>query len=159
MELQMRKITDYSQLDKITGWMYGWWGEKEGYAYEAVHSYMAHSLNDRRLPQTYGLYLGEELIGMYQFTYEDLFARPDIYPWLANVYIEPRHRNKGYGGYLLRSVKENAAANLRESELFLFTAHEGLYEKYGWEYAGEIDTFLEPNKQRLYRYCFIGTVL
>lgn len=151
MELQMRKITDDSQLDKITGWMYGWWGEKEGYAYEAVHSYMVHSLNDRRLPQTYGLYLGDELIGMYQFTYEDLFARPDIYPWLANVYIEPGHRNKGYGGYMLRSVKENAAANLRESELFLFTAHEGLYEKYGWEYAGEIDAFLEPNKQRLYR--------
>ncbi len=151
MDLSVRKMTDDSQLDKITGWMYGWWGEAEGYAYDAVHSYMAHSLNVERLPQTYGLYLGDELIGMYQFTYEDLFARPDIYPWLANVYIEPPYRGKGYGGYLLRSVKENAGANLRENELFLFTSHGGLYEKYGWQYAGETDTFLEPHRQRLYR--------
>ena len=151
MELQVLKITDTSQLDKITGWMYGWWGEKEGYSLDAVHSYMAHSLNAQRLPQTYGLYLGGKLIGMYQFTYEDLFARPDIYPWLANVYIDKAYRNMGYGDYLLRSVRENARANLREKELFLFTSHEGLYEKYGWRYEGEINTFLEPHKQRLYR--------
>ena len=151
MELQVRKITDNAELDKITGWMYRWWGEREGYAYEAVYSYMAHSLNAHRLPQTYGLYLEGRLIGMYQFTYEDLFARPDIYPWLANVYIAPEHRGAGYGGYLLSTVKENGAKNLREGELFLFTSHKGLYEKFGWEYAGEIDTFLEPKKQRLYR--------
>ena len=151
MELRIAKITDDSQLEKITGWMYGWWGEAEGYAYDAVRSYMAHSLNDVRLPQTYGLYLGEELIGMYQFTYGDLFARPDIYPWLANVYVDKAYRNKGYGGYLLGSVRENARKNLRESELYLFTVHQGLYEKYGWEQTGETDTFLEPHRQRLYR--------
>lgn len=151
MELRVSRITDSSQLEKITGWMYGWWGEAEGYALDAVRSYMAHSLNTRRLPQTYGLYLGDELIGMYQFTYEDLFARPDIYPWLANVYVDAQYRKKGYGDFLLRSVKENAEANLRERELFLFTSHIGLYEKYGWQQAGEIETFLEPHKQRLYR--------
>ena len=147
----VRKITEASQLDKITDWMYGWWGRAEGYSYETVHSCMAHSLNDGGLPQTYGLYIGDELIGMYQFTYSDLFARPDIYPWLANVYIEPRYRNKGYGDILLRSVKASARDNLSEDRLYLFTCHEGLYEKYGWEYAGEIDTFLRPCRQRLYR--------
>jgi len=40
------------------------------------------------------LLLEIKLFGMYQFTYEDLFVRPDIYPWLANVYIDEEYRNK-----------------------------------------------------------------
>jgi len=41
---------------------------------------MAHSLNEVRLPQTFGLFDGERLIGMYQFTLSDMFHRPDVYP-------------------------------------------------------------------------------
>ena len=130
--------------------MYGWWGEAEGYRYEAVYACLSHSLQAQRLPQTYGLFLDDTLIGMYQFTMEDLFPRPDIYPWLANVYIEASYRGFGYGRYLLDSVKETAAsAGL--TELYLFTVHNGLYEQFGWEFVQEIDTFLQPRIQRLYR--------
>ena len=150
-ELSVRRVTAARDLEKMTDWMYGWWGEQEGYRREAVRCYLEHSLQTERLPQTFGLYLGEELIGMYQFTNEDLFPRPDIYPWLANVYIESGHRHEGYGSFLLSTVRENAAANLASPELFLFTVHEGLYEHFGWELAEVIDTFLEPRLQRLYR--------
>ena len=127
-----------------------WWGKAENYSYEAVYSYMSHSLQGKRLPQTYGLFLDETLIGMYQFTMEDLFSRPDIYPWLANVYIDKAYRAYGYGRVLLNSVKKTAEkAGLKE--LYLFTTHEGLYEKFGWDFIQEIDTFLEPRTQRLYR--------
>ena len=81
---------------------------------------------------------------------EDLFSRPDIYPWLANVYIDKAYRAYGYGRVLLNSVKKTAEkAGLKE--LYLFTTHEGLYEKFGWDFIQEIDTFLEPRTQRLYR--------
>jgi len=151
MNLSVRKLTSTTELDKITQWMYDWWGKEEGYAYEAVRSYMAHSLQQERLPQTFGLFLDDELIGMYQFTHEDLFVRPDIYPWLANVFIAPPYRQSGYGSYLLSTVRENAALHLASRELFLFTTHEGLYEKFGWSFIEEIDTFLQPRMQRLYR--------
>lgn len=148
--LIVMKITERDHLSLMTDWMYGWWGETEGYTYEAVYAYISHSLQERRLPQTYGLFLDGKLIGMYQFTMEDLFPRPDIYPWLANVYIEKPYRGLGYGRYLLESVKD-AAADAGLKELYLFTTHNGLYERFGWVFVQEIGTFLQPDIQRLYR--------
>ncbi len=112
---------------------------------------MKHRFQTNRLPQTYGMYLGDILIGMYQFTNGDLFVRPDIYPWLANIYIDMPYRKEGYGRYLLSTVRENAIENLHVKELYLFTMHKGLYEKFGWKFAEEIDTFLKHRIQRLYR--------
>ena len=149
-QLSVRRMITADHLDTMTKWMYDWWGKAENYSYKAVYSYMLHSLQGKRLPQTYGLFLDETLIGMYQFTMEDLFSRPDIYPWLANVYIDKAYRAYGYGRFLLNSVKKTAEkAGLKE--LYLFTTHEGLYEKFGWDFIQEIDTFLEPRTQRLYR--------
>jgi GNAT superfamily N-acetyltransferase len=144
------KLTDGAHAELMTEWMYGWWGRRENYPREAVREYVLHSLSEKRLPQTYGLFAEGRLAGMYQFTNGDLFVRPDIYPWLANVYLDERFRGMGLGRVLLESVRGNAAeAGL--DELYLYTAHTGLYEKFGWEYAGELDTFLEPRVQRLYR--------
>ena len=55
----------------------------------------------------------------------------------------------GYGLYRKHSVKEMAVkAGLKE--LYLFTIHDNLYEKFGWTFVQEIDTFLEPRIRRLY---------
>jgi len=157
MALEVRKILTTDDdikeiLEIITFWMYNWWGKREAYDFNAVKSYVSHSFQDKRLPQTYGLFLDKKIIGMYQLTHEDLFARPDIYPWLANVYIAEEYRKKGYGKILLETIKTNAQANLFYEELFLYTTHVGLYEKYGWEFVYMIDTFQqEDNMQRLYR--------
>lgn len=150
-DIRILKITEPKDIDRIARWMYSWWGEAEGYSVEAVRCSMENSLNEKRLPVTFGMYLGGELIGMYQFTYSDLFPRPDIYPWLANLFIAPEYRGMGYGKKLIASVSKNASESLDFDELFLFTRHAGLYEKYGWEFMGEIDTFLSPRIQRLYR--------
>ena len=154
MEIQIRQLIQpqESLLGIMTGWMYQWWGQREGYAREAVQDYMRHSCQQDRLPRTYGLFLGDALIGMYQLRLDDLFVRPDVYPWLANVYLEPAYRGKGYGGLLLRSVQQNARLLAGCRELFLYTTHTGLYEKYGWQLVGKIDTHLAGQRmQRLYR--------
>ena len=149
-DLCVRKITGKDHLDAMAEWMYAWWGKKEGLRYETVYTYMSYSLQEERLPQTYGLFLDGTLIGMYQFAMQDLFPRPDIYPWLANVYIHEPYRAMGYGRFLLSSVRE-AASKAGLKELYLFTEHEGLYERFGWTFVQDIDTFLEPRIQRLYR--------
>ena len=66
------------------------------------------------------------------------------------MYLEPRFRGVGLGRVLLESVRGNASAAGLD-ELYLYTAHTGLYEKFGWEYVRDIDTYLEPRMQRLYR--------
>ncbi len=80
----------------------------------------------------------------------DLDVRPDIYPYLANLYVQEDYRGNGIVKLLIdRALSE--AKRLGLSELFLYTKHVGLYEKYGWEFIGEIDTFLLPRIQRLYK--------
>ena len=126
-------------LDITTIWMYDWWGKKEKYKYADVYTYMNHSFNYDKLPQTYIMYLDEKIIGMYQITYRDLFVRPDIYPWVANIYVDKEYRNKGYGKLLIRSVKTEMKNNTTFDKLFLYTTHKNLYEKYGWECIETID--------------------
>ena len=147
-DLIIRQLTsiDDDILDTITNWMYKWWGEKDGYTSEAVRCFMEHSLQKDRLPQTHGLFLKNDIIGMFQLTYEDLKVRPDIYPWLANVYIDKKYRGKGYGRMMLENLKDIAMKNLDFKELFLYTKHKGLYEKFGWQYVCEIDTFDEKSR-------------
>lgn len=153
-KLYIRQIVhlEPSMLNTMAAWMYHWWGEPEGHSIEVVKCYLMHSIEQTRLPQTYGMFFNDELIGMYQFRLDDLFVRPDIYPWLANVYIDEKYRNHGYGQYLMQSVRENARRNLDFPEIYLFTKYIGFYERFGWEFLTEIDTYLEDGRiQRLYR--------
>ena len=113
---------------------------------------MKYSMQQDKLPQTYGLFLDDEIIGMYQFQYFDLTIRPDIYPWLANVYIDTKYRKMGYSKILLENISETAIENIKFNQLYLYTEHIGLYEKYGFEYVSDIDTYSETKRiQRLYR--------
>lgn len=152
--LEFRQIIeiDDKNLEIMTDWMYNWWGQEEGYTFNSVKCFIKHSLQKTRLPKTYGLFSDGIIIGMFQFTYEDLEVRPDIYPWLANLYVDEEYRNKGVARLLLEKVNEIAKTELNFNELYLFTEHKGLYEKFGWEYVSELDTYLKtPRVQRLYK--------
>lgn len=154
MNIQIQQLIDIDEitLNTITTWMYNWWGIKDGYSFDGVKCFMEHSLQKDRLPQTYGLFIDNKIIGMFQLTYEDLNVRPDIYPWLANVYIDEGYRTQGYGRKLLESVKEIAKNNLNFKEIYLYTKHKNLYEKFGWKYISEIDTFNEESRiESLYK--------
>ena len=135
-------------LDITTRWMYEWWGTEENYKYDDIYAYMKNSFNKDKLPQTFIMYLDDKIIGMYQITYRDLFVRPNIYPWVANIYIDKEYRNKGYGKILISSIKNIVKENTTFNELFLYTTHKNLYEKYGWECIEAID-----RNNKLYRLC------
>ncbi len=89
---------------------------------------------------------------MYQLSMtEDLESRPDIYPWLINVYVEETYRGQHVGRKLMESVNENARkANIKE--LYLYTKHIGLYEKFGWKFVENVETFKPDSPiERLYK--------
>lgn len=154
MNLEIKQLVniDENTLDIITTWMYNWWGKIYNYSFEKVKCFMEHSMQKDRLPQTYGLFLDEKIIGIYQFTYNDLDVRPDIYPWLANVYIDEEYRKQGYGRKLLESVKKTAQTAIDFQEIFLYTEHIGLYEKFDWKFVSNVDTYNEKSRiERLYK--------
>ena len=152
--MKIIKLEDSNNLifEKICEWNYNWWGIRDGKSFEEVRCYLEHSLNKDRLPQTYVAIIGEEPAGMYQLSMsDDLFSRPDIYPWLINVYVDEKFRGKNVCRELMNTVNENAKkANLHE--LYLYTNHIGLYEKFGWKLVEEVKTFKKDSPiERLYR--------
>ena len=152
VKIKLIEQVQYEEVEHMTQWMYDWWGKTEGYSYECLKSYLIHSIHKDQFPYTFGIYLDNKLIGMYQFRLEDLFVRPDLYPWLANVYICPQYRHQGYGHILMNSIKTNMQIYLSSKTLYLYTTHCHLYEKYGWKYLCDVDTFLDTNRiQRLYQ--------
>ena len=150
---EVRKIlnVDNITLDTVVGWMYEWWSKEEDYTIDEVRCYMTHSFQSDRLPQTFGVFKEDKIVGMYQISYDDLSIRPDIYPWICNVYVDEKFRGNGICKLMMETVHDNAKA-LGIKELYIFTKHCGLYEKYGWTFIDNIDTYSkEPRIQRLYK--------
>lgn len=153
MKIKVIKLEDSNNaiFDKVLEWNYNWWGKRKN-SFEEVKCNLEHSLCKERLPQTYVALVNGEAAGMYQLAMsDDLESRPDIYPWLINVYVDEKFRGQNVCRELLLSVNETAKnANLKE--LFLYTKHKGLYEKFGWEFVEEVKTFQEDSPiERLYR--------
>ena len=140
-------------FEAVYDWNYRWWGKRDGISPQEVRCTLIHSLNrGDRLPQTFVAVEDERALGMYQLSMiDDLYCRPDLYPWLIDVYVAEPFRGRGVGRALLETVPMNArAAGL--TELYLYTTHAGLYEKFGWTFLEEVDTFREESpKERLYR--------
>lgn len=141
-------------FNKICEWNYNWWGVRNNNSIEEVKCYLKHSLcKDNRLPQTFIALINDEPVGMYQISMSDdlVESRPDIYPWLVNVYVDEKRRGNGICRQLMNTVKENAK-NTGLNELYLYTKHVGLYEKFGWKFVEEVNTFKADSPiERLYK--------
>jgi len=148
------KLTEKTSpiFEKIFEWNYNWWGASSGKSEEEVRCILSHSLCEERLPQTFVAIENGEPLGMYQLSmHDDLSGRPDVYPWLINVYVDEAFRGRGVCAAMMETVAENAR-KAGVSELFLYTKHVGLYEKYGWEMLEYVETFDEDSPiERLYK--------
>ena len=152
MEIIRLETYENDIFEKIVKWNYNWWGEKNSKSIEAVAYLFKHSICRDRLPQTFVALSDGEPVGMYQLSMnDDLFGRPDIYPWLINVYVDEAYRGRQVCRAMMETVRENARlAGL--NELFLYTSHVGLYEKFGWEFIENVKTFNgDSPEERLYR--------
>jgi len=136
---------------KVVEWNYEWWGKKSGKSVEAIYYLFEHSICKDRLPQTFVALVDGEPAGMYQLSMsDDLFGRPDIYPWLINVYVDESFRGRQICRKLMETVSDRAK-DAGINKLYLYTSHVGLYEKFGWEFTEEVKTFNESSPiERLY---------
>ena len=153
MEIVRLEDADNEIFDQICLWYYHWLGIMNGESFEEIRYTFLHSLNTDRLPQTYVALIQGTPVGMYQLAVsDDLNSRPDLYPWLINLYVDEKFRGQGVGKALLNTVPVNAKrAHL--TELYLYTSHIELYEKFGWKYIGDAPTFKKDAPiQRLYQF-------
>lgn len=76
---------------------------------------------------------GENLISFCTFADKDDIQPTELTPWIGWVYTFPHYRGHRYVGKLL-NYAEALAKTDGISSIYISTNHDGLYEKYGYEF-------------------------
>lgn len=122
----------------LAGWVEQEWGHllpettletfAQGFAERAV---------PHQIPTTWVAIIGEQVAGMASLDPHDMTTRPELFPWLAAVYVAPQFRGQGIGSSLAQTAMQEATA-LGLPHLYLFTPDKmSFYGRLGWQ---EIET-------------------
>ncbi len=112
-----------------------WGGDRVGSAAEAARLWR-RELAAPGLPLRWIAVQGGDVLGMAALVADDLPARPDLTPWLADVFVPPEQRGQGIATALVGAV-ERAAAGRGVATLYLHSEHAaGLYARLGWREIG-----------------------
>lgn len=76
---------------------------------------------------------GEQLVAFCTFAEKDDIQPTDLTPWIGWVYTFPNYRGNRYTGKLLNYAEKLAKEDEVQS-IYISTNHNGLYEKYGYEF-------------------------
>lgn len=79
----------------------------------------------------------DNLIGFYRIVLHDN-DNTNYAPWIANIYIKEKYRNKGNGRYLINTIP-NYLEKLNISNIYLHTRINNFYEKFGWHLLESLD--------------------
>jgi N-acetylglutamate synthase-like GNAT family acetyltransferase len=127
-ELSKRK----DLTDKAVQYFWKCWGSDSNF--EFYQDCMLNSVDPRNaLPKFYILADNNEIIASYALVTNDLISRQDLYPWLACLFVNSEHRNKGFAELLLN----HGLAETRKKgfdRLYLSTDLDNFYEKKGWAF-------------------------
>ena len=76
---------------------------------------------------------GEKLVSFCTFAEKDDIQPTDLTPWIGWIYTFPEYRGNRHAGKLLQHA-EMLAREAGVKSTYISTNHEGLYEKYGYEF-------------------------
>ncbi len=80
---------------------------------------------------------GDMLVSFCTFSEKDEIDDTELTPWIGFVYTYPEYRGRRCFGVLLDHAK-CLAAEAGFDTVYISTDHIGLYEKYGFEYIGDL---------------------
>ncbi len=132
------------ELQIVSEWLNSEWGRNNP---KYWRSWVMHSNRIDDIPQTWGLYVDNELVGTYSLWLCDLQSRQDLTPWFGGLYVCSTYRGKLINGKKLgERMIVHAVKTLRElgySEAYLFTDKSPeYYMRYGWI---PVDTAVDDN--------------
>jgi GNAT superfamily N-acetyltransferase len=117
----------------VARWLWDAFWLRDGYSFEETLNAVKVSITARPMPRTFILLADGELVGTASLAAQDLDERPDLTPWLAGVFVEPRARGRGYAVRLVAAVEEECrSASISTLWLYTNTA-ERIYARAGWQ--------------------------
>ena len=117
-------------------WALDTWGSERVRAPAAAAALWLRQVKAPGLPLRWAAVQGREIVGTASLVADDLPARPDLTPWLADVFVPPERRGHGVASALVHKV-EAAAAERGLDTLYLHTeSAQRLYARLGWYEIG-----------------------
>ncbi|MCU0389931.1 MAG: GNAT family N-acetyltransferase [Thermoflexibacter sp.] len=117
-------------IDKVVDYFWKCWGNDNNFKF--YQDCILNSLEkEKKLPKFYIVLNKNEIIASYALLTNDIISRQDLYPWLACLFVNPKHRNKGIAEQLLiHGLQETK--NKGFDRLYLSSDLENFYERKGW---------------------------
>jgi GNAT superfamily N-acetyltransferase len=127
------RIADRPDLvPTVAQWLWHEWWRDVGHTLEATRDAVAASVSPLGPPQTFVLLVDDEPVGTASLVAHDLEERPDLTPWLADVFVIPEARGRGHVIHLIQAV-EAACRSAGIGTVWLYTAGaERVYARAGW---------------------------
>jgi GNAT superfamily N-acetyltransferase len=112
-------------------WRFSW--KDAGYPLTYISGRLQENLNAEPIPIALVAHSGAEFLGTASVIASDLEERPQLTPWVAAVWVEPRARSRGVGGALVeRAARDCFALGNARAYLCARPALTGFYELLGW---------------------------
>jgi len=143
-------------IPTLAAWHYEEWSHLyPGETLEGRIKRMEEHLGTAPIPSMYIWADGQNVIGSAAIVKHDMETKPELTPWLANVYVHADYRRSGVGTALVNHVVQKAC-ELGYDQLFLYTPHkEDFYLKLGWhtvakeEFYGEDVTIMKIETEQV----------
>jgi GNAT superfamily N-acetyltransferase len=133
-------------IPELAHWLWEAFWRHDGHTEAETADWLATANVPRGIPQCFVAVQDARPVGVASLVRHDLPERPDLTPWLANVFVPPEARGRGLASRLVRRV-EQAAAEIGTRTLWLYTGTaEGLYTRLGWETVEIFQRYGEPHK-------------
>lgn len=140
-------VADRMELvDLVSRWRWQQWNRDKPLEY--IRYSAEHNAQRDRIPMTFMAMLQDQPVGMVSLWMNDLACRQDLHPWMASLYVDEAHRNKGIGR-LLQAHATSVARELGYARIYLITDHVGYYERFGWSFL-ELAPMSDGGTTRIY---------
>ena len=140
---ETRAVVTTTERPDLAGTVAEWlWHEswqRLGYTLEETEAELIASRAAVGPPQTFVLLANGRPVGTARLTTLDLDERAELTPWLADVFVIPEARGRGYVRDILAAFDTAcAAASISKAWLYTNTA-ERIYARAGWQVVETIE--------------------
>lgn len=145
----LSRYTDY--IPTLAHLHFAKWGELTGTSTEADYkALLVRCTSSRQIPATLVAVCQNRSLGSVNLVDCDMQIRPELHPWLAQLFVHPAERGRGIGSSLVQAAVARSK-ELGFHALYLYTSGTLLsfYERLGWvvreivPYKGKERTVME----------------
>lgn len=120
-------------IEKLADWHHQEWQHLNDPAYDLKARITEYETYTNHYPTMFVAHQNSTPLGSARLVENDMDTHPELYPWLASLYVHQDYRQNGIGSALIK-ITEKAATDLNFESIYLFTEDmQTLYLNHGWE--------------------------